>query len=58
LGYGDSYFVRFLDGSVDYNLPAHMAEAMEDAATRSPTSICLHPELPDDYIVRHRGLSA
>ena len=57
LGFGDSFFVRFLDGSVDYCLPAHMAESLEKVASPSlataPTSVILHPDLPGNFILRH-----
>lgn len=54
LGSGDSYFVRFLDGTVDYCLPAHMGTVCQkleqDGATL--TSIALHPNLPYDFVIR------
>ena len=53
LGYGDSYFVRFLDGSVDYNLPAHIVEILEQRGGKDPTSVYMHPELPGDFVIRH-----
>lgn len=53
LGYGDSYFVRFLDGTVDYCLPAHVASVMEQGKL-DVVSISLHPELPYDFVMRHR----
>jgi len=53
LGYGGSYFVRFLDGTVDYCLPAHIADVIEKS--RLPvTAVYMHPDLPLDYILRHR----
>lgn len=52
LGYGDSYFVRFLDGTVDYCLPAHIASVIEEGKL-NVTSISLHPELPNDFVLRH-----
>ncbi|GAX19741.1 hypothetical protein FisN_37Lh004 [Fistulifera solaris] len=53
LGYGDSYFVRFLDGSVDYCLPAHVAMVIEEGKL-DVTSISLHPDSPYDFVIRHR----
>lgn len=52
LGCGDSYFVRFLDGTVDYCLPAHIASVIEEGKL-DVTSISLHPELPHDFLIRH-----
>ena len=53
LGFGDSYFVRFLDGTCDYCLAAHVADVI---ASRSldVTSVYLHPDLPNDFVLRHR----
>jgi hypothetical protein len=53
LGYGGSYFVRFLDGSMDYCLPAHLAAVIEEGKL-DVTSISLHPDLPYDFVIRHR----
>jgi hypothetical protein len=54
LGSGDSYFIRFLDGTVDYCLPAHIGNAClkleKEGAT--VTSISLHPNLPHDFVIR------
>ena len=56
LGCGGSYFVRFLDGTTDYCLPAKAARvcrALEKEGV-SITSVSLHPELSRDFIIRHR----
>lgn len=55
LGGCGSYFVRFWDGSTDYCLPAHAANACRklESEGRTLTSIALHPDLPHDFIVRH-----
>lgn len=53
LGFGDSYFVRFLDDTVDYCLAKPIAEVIEKRQL-VVTAAYLHPELPNDYILRHR----
>ena len=54
LGSGDSYFVRFLDGTVDYCLPAHMGVVCQklEQEGSAVTSISLHPNLPYDFVIR------
>ena len=54
LGSGDSYFVRFLDGTVDYCLPAHMGLVCQKLEQEGSalTSITLHPNLPYDFVIR------
>lgn len=54
LGSGDSYFCRFLDGSIDYCLPAAQAQIVAELESRghSITSVTLHPELSQDFIIR------
>lgn len=54
LGSGDSYFVRFLDGTVDYCLPAHMGAVCQklEQEGSTVTSISLHPNLPHDFVIR------
>lgn len=54
LGSGDSYFVRFLDGTVDYCLPAHMGSVCQKLEQEGATltSISLHPNLPYDFVIR------
>ncbi|KAL3937427.1 MAG: hypothetical protein SGARI_002129, partial [Bacillariaceae sp.] len=55
LGPGGSYFVRFLDGSVDYSLPAKVARVCDRIEKRGGliTNVCLHPEVSHDFIIRH-----
>lgn len=55
LGPGGSYFIRFVDGAVDYCLPAVIARVCRsiEAKGLTITSISLHPELSHDFIVRH-----
>jgi hypothetical protein len=59
LGPGGSYFIRFLDGTVDYCLPAEIAEVCEDIERRGGeiTNITLHPEISHDFVIRHTALS-
>lgn len=59
LGPGDSYFVRFLDGSVDYCLPAKVARVCERIEKRggSITNLCLHPNISHDFVIRHTELT-
>lgn len=54
LGSGGSYFVRFLDGTVDYCLPAHMGSVCQklEQDGASLTGVSLHPDLPHDFVVR------
>jgi hypothetical protein len=55
LGPGDSYYIRFLDGTVDYCLPAVVAEVCEHIELNggSITDIALHPEISHDFVIRH-----
>jgi hypothetical protein len=55
LGPGGSYFIHFVDGSVDYCLPAAIARVCRSIESKglTITSISLHPELSHDFIVRH-----
>ena len=55
LGPGDSYYVRFLDGTVDYCLPAVVAEVCEHIELHGAkiTNIALHPEISQDFVIRH-----
>jgi hypothetical protein len=59
LGSGGSYFVRFLDGSVDYCLPAKVARVCDRIENRggSLTSVCLHPDISHDFVIRHTELT-
>ena len=58
LGRGGSYFIRFLDGTVDYCLPAVAADICEEIERRGGvlTNIVLHGD-SYDYIVRHTKLT-
>jgi hypothetical protein len=55
LGSGDSYFIRFLDGSFDFCLPATAAEVCRKLEQKGVgiTSVSLHPELSHDFVIRH-----
>mmetsp|Transcript_34972 Transcript_34972/g.84656 ORF Transcript_34972/g.84656 Transcript_34972/m.84656 type:complete len:524 (-) Transcript_34972:169-1740(-) len=55
LGHGNSYFCKFLDDTVEYCLPAHVASACETIEKQGGriTNVILHPEIPKDYIIRH-----
>ncbi|OEU20662.1 hypothetical protein FRACYDRAFT_267721 [Fragilariopsis cylindrus CCMP1102] len=59
LGPGDSYFVRFLDGSIDYCLPAKVARVCERIEQRGGTitNISLHPDISHDFVIRHTELT-
>ena len=60
LGCGDSYFCRFLDGTVDYCLPSTVAaicEQLESTGSTTITSIALHPELSHDFVIRSSSLN-
>jgi hypothetical protein len=54
LGSGGSYFVRFLDGTIDYCLPAHIAVVCQELeqAGAALTSMSLHPNFPHDVVIR------
>ena len=54
LGSGNSYFVRFLDGTVDYCLPTSIAQVCENIEKQGATitSMSLHPELSHDFVIR------
>jgi len=55
LGAAGSYFVRFLDGSIDYTLPCWTADACKTVLGQGSTisSLSLHPDAPNDFILRH-----
>lgn len=53
LGHGDSYFVRFLDGTTDYCLPSHIASFIEKNKL-DVTSISMHADMPNDFLIRHK----
>lgn len=58
LGPGDSYFCRFLDGSIDYCVSASVAAACDyiERNGGTVTDIALHPEISNDFLIRHREL--
>lgn len=57
LGAGDSYYVRFLDGTVDYCLPAQVASVCEGIQKRGGTitDMALNPDVSHEFLVRHTG---
>jgi hypothetical protein len=59
LGPGDSYFVRFLDGSIEYSLPSKIARVCERIEERGGniTNISLHPDICHDFVIRHTELT-
>jgi len=59
LGPGGSYFVRFLDGSIDYSLPSKVARVCERIGERGGhiTNISLHPDVSHDFVIRHTELT-
>ena len=59
LGPGDSYFIRFLDGSIDYSLPSKIARVCERIEERGGkiTNISLHPDISHDFVIRHTELT-
>lgn len=56
LGASDSYFVRWMDGTTDWQLPASMASVCErlEKHGNTITAMSLHPELAQDFVIRHR----
>ena len=58
LGSGDSYYVRFLDGTADYCLSAEMASACERIHSKggSITDMAMNPEVSHEFMVRHTEL--
>lgn len=56
LGGGGAYFIAFLDGSTDYMLPTAAAKACREieASGLNITAMSLHPELSNDFIIRHQ----
>ena len=58
LGSDDSYFIRFLDGTIDYCLPAEVASVcayIEKQGGRI-TDMSLHPDVSQDFVIRHTEL--
>jgi hypothetical protein len=58
LGPGSSYFIRFLDDTIDYCLPAEIAQVCELIERQGGriTDIALHPEISHDFMIRHTEL--
>ena len=56
LGAHGSYYIRFIDGTSDWSLPAKTAQACQNLIHHGKTimSISLHPDLSNDFIIRHR----
>jgi hypothetical protein len=59
LGPGNSYFVRYLDGTIDYCLPAKLARVCDRIEKRGGviTNVCLHPDISHDFVIRHTELT-
>ena len=55
LGANGSYYIRFIDGTSDWSLPAKTAQECQNLILRGATirSISLHPDLSNDFIIRH-----
>lgn len=55
LGPGNSYFCKFLDDTIEYCLPAHIAAACAKIESNGGkiTNVVLHPEISKDYVIRH-----
>jgi hypothetical protein len=60
LGPGNSYFIRYLDGSTDYCLPAKIARVCDRIEKRGGiiTQVCLHPDVSHDFVIRHTELKS
>jgi hypothetical protein len=51
LGMSGSYFIRFLDGTVDYNLPKFAADVFEKIESQGLLrNVCLHVDTADCLI--------
>ncbi len=59
LGEQGSYFIRYLDGEIDFCLPNHIAASCQKILNQGAdiTNIALHPESSDAFIIRHSQLS-
>jgi len=59
LGGEGCYFIRFLDGEVDYCLPAFIDELVAKLLQNGAeiNSIALHPESADNFIIRHSSIN-
>jgi hypothetical protein len=55
LGSDGSYFIRFLDGVIEYCLPSDISNVCEFVLRRGGkiTNVLLHPKLSKEFIVRH-----
>jgi len=58
LGNENAYFIKFMDGEMDYCLPSHVAGLCERISGQGAyiTNIGLHPELCKAFIIRHTKL--
>lgn len=58
LGFEGSYFIKFLDGEIDYCLPDHIGSVCEKIIEQGGaiTNIALHPESSKPFIIRHTML--
>jgi len=59
LGPGNCFFCKFLDDTIEYCLPAHIAatcKKIEDKGGKI-TNVILHPEISKDYVIRHTGIN-
>ena len=59
LGEHGSYFIRFMDGEIDYCLPAHISAPCQKILDQGGdiTNIALHSESSDAFIIRHTQLA-
>jgi hypothetical protein len=55
LGAHGSYFIRFIDGTCDWVLPAKTAQECQNLIRQGKTirSISLHPDLSNNFIIRY-----
>jgi hypothetical protein len=55
LGSEGAYFIRFLNGFIDYCLPSHVTEVCNYIEKRGGmiTNVLLHPQLSKEFIIRH-----
>lgn len=58
LGVEGAYFIRFLNGAVDYCFPAHVSDLCKYIQSRGGkiTNVLFHPQLSKEFIVRHTEL--
>jgi len=59
LGYEGSYFIRFLDGEMDYCLPSFITEVVNRILWQGAeiTNVIMNVDAPDAFIIRHTKLS-